>query len=85
MHHLVQTYLLCNMDVEAYNLIKNYWGGMIDNGADTFWEIYNPENAYTSPYNSHLFNSYCHAWSCTPAWFLRHPVYAKRLLKIDKN
>ncbi len=85
MHHLVQAYLLCNMDEEAYNLIKNYWGGMVDKGADTFWEIYNPENAYTSPYNSHLFNSYCHAWSCTPAWFLRHPVYGKRLLKVDKR
>ena len=83
MHHLVQAYLLCDMDEEAYNLIKNYWGGMVDKGADTFWEIYNPENAFTSPYNSHLFNSYCHAWSCTPAWFLRHPVYGRRLLKID--
>jgi len=84
-HHLVQAYLLCDMDEAAYNFIKNYWGGMVDKGADTFWEIYNPENAYTSPYNSHLFNSYCHAWSCTPAWFLRHPVYGKRLLKIDKK
>lgn len=85
MHHLVEAYLLCNMDEEAYKLIKNYWGGMIDKGADTFWEIFNPENAYTSPYNSHLFNSYCHAWSCTPTWFLRHPVYGKRLLKIDRK
>lgn len=84
-HHLVQAYLLCDMDEAAYNLIKNYWGGMVLKGADTFWEIYNPENAYTSPYNSHLFNSYCHAWSCTPAWFLRHPVYGKRLLKIDEK
>ncbi len=82
-HHLVQAYLLCDMDENAYHFIANYWGSMIDKGADTFWEIYNPENAYTSPYNSHLFNSYCHAWSCTPSWFLRHPVYGKRLLKID--
>jgi len=84
-HHLVQAYLLCNMDEKAYSLIKNYWGGMVDKGADTFWEIYNPQNPYTSPYNSHLFNSYCHAWSCTPSWFLRHPVYGKRLRKIDSN
>ena len=84
-HHLVQSYLLCDMDEEADHLIENYWGGMVDKGADTFWEIYNPNDAYTSPYNSHLFNSYCHAWSCTPAWFLRHPVYGKRLGKIDKN
>ena len=84
-HHLVEAYLMCAMDKEAYLLIENYWGGMIDKGATTFWEIYDPENPYKSPYKSHLFNSYCHAWSCTPAWFLRHPVYGKRLQKIDKE
>lgn len=82
-HHLVEAYLVCDMDTAAYELIDTYWGGMIDKGATTFWEIYDPENPYKSPYNSHLFNSYCHAWSCTPAWFLRHPVYSKRLMKID--
>lgn len=82
-HHLVQAYLLCDMDAEAYKLIETYWGGMIDKGADTFWEVYDAENAYKSPYNSHLFNSYCHAWSCTPAWFLRNPLYSKRLKKIE--
>ena len=24
-----------------------------------------------TPCQSHLMNSYCHAWSCTPAYFLR--------------
>ena len=83
-HHLVEAYLTCGMDTEAYQLISTYWGGMIEKGATTFWEIYDSENPYKSPYNSHLFNSYCHAWSCTPAWFLRHPEYGKRLKKIDK-
>lgn len=83
MHHLVQAYLHCDMDQQAYDLIDSYWGGMVDKGADTFWEVYDPQDAYKSPYNSHLFNSYCHAWSCTPSWFLRHPVYGKRLLKIE--
>lgn len=82
-HHQVEAYLVCGMDTAAYQLIDTYWGGMIDKGATTFWEIYDPENPYKSPYNSHLFNSYCHAWSCTPAWFLRHPVYGKRLKAID--
>ena len=82
-HHLVEAYLVCNMDKKAYQLIESYWGGMIDKGATTFWEIYDPTDAYKSPYNNHLFNSYCHAWSCTPSWFLRHPVYGKRLNKIE--
>jgi alpha-L-rhamnosidase len=82
-HHQVEAYLVCGMDTAAFQLIDTYWGGMIDKGATTFWEIYDPENPYKSPYNSHLFNSYCHAWSCTPAWFLRHTVYGKRLKAID--
>ena len=24
--------------------MKYYWGGMAEHGADTFWELYNPEN-----------------------------------------
>lgn len=84
-HHLVEAYLVCEMDMEAYWLIESYWGGMIEKGATTFWEIYDPVDAYKSPYQRHLFNSYCHAWSCTPAWFLRHPEYGKRLKKIDKK
>jgi alpha-L-rhamnosidase len=84
-HHLVEAYLVCNMDKEACQLIDTYWGGMIDKGATTFWEIYDSENPYKSPYNSHLFNSYCHAWSCTPSWFLRHQVYGKRLQLIDRQ
>ena len=27
-----------------------------------------------SPYGSPVVNSYCHAWSCTPAWFLRSGI-----------
>ena len=31
----------------------------------------NPANPDESPYGSPIVNSYCHAWSCTPAYFLR--------------
>jgi alpha-L-rhamnosidase len=51
--------------------MKTYWGGMIQDGADTFWELYNPQNKEFSPYGSHLINSYCHAWSCTPTYLKR--------------
>ena len=47
-----------------------YWGGMVQKGADTFWEVYDPNDDCRSPYNSHLVNSYCHAWSCTPVYFI---------------
>lgn len=55
----------------ALEELKEYWGAMADLGADTFWELYNPVNPYESPYGGTIVNSYCHAWSCAPAYFLR--------------
>lgn len=62
------------MQREAFALIDNYWGGMVRAGADTFWKVYDPKDPRLSPYRSHLVNSYCHAWSCTPSYFIRRPV-----------
>nr|WP_301847471.1 hypothetical protein [uncultured Parabacteroides sp.] len=43
---------------------------MVKRGADTFWEVYDPDNDYLSPYGFFVINSYCHAWSCTPVYFI---------------
>ncbi|MFK4435278.1 hypothetical protein [Paenibacillus sp. RC21] len=55
----------------AVKHLKSYWGGMLRDGADTFWELYDPHNKAFSPYGSYLINSYCHAWSCTPTYLIR--------------
>ena len=70
-HHVVAGLLSANLRAEAVALIKEYWGGMVSAGADTFWEIYDPEHPLSSPYGDIHINSYCHAWSCTPTYFLR--------------
>ena len=70
-HHYVEALLLCGKKKQAMDYMKYYWGGMIRSGADTFWELYNPENPAESPYGSSIVNSYCHAWSCTPTYLLR--------------
>lgn len=70
-HHYVEALLLCGRKQEALEYMKYYWGGMLELGADTFWELYNPENPAESPYGSSIVNSYCHAWSCTPTYLLR--------------
>ena len=44
---------------------------MLARGADTFWEIYDPQNPDASPYGGKIIHSFCHAWSCTPTYFLR--------------
>jgi len=70
-HYVIEAMIQCGMKKEARDLIVNYWGGMVNKGADTFWEVYDPKNDFLSPYNSYVVNSYCHAWSCTPVYFIR--------------
>lgn len=70
-HHYIQALLDAGEREQAQDKMKNYWGGMADQGADTFWEMYDPENPKASPYGGTIVNSYCHAWSCGPSYFLR--------------
>lgn len=70
-HHLIEALIVSGNKDKAIEEMKTYWGGMIREGADTFWEIYDPKNKDFSPYGSHLINSYCHAWSCTPTYLIR--------------
>ena len=70
-HYVVEGMLAGGLKKEARALLESYWGGMIAAGADTFWEIYDPAQPLRSPYGDIHINSYCHAWSCTPAHLLR--------------
>ena len=53
--------------------ILDYWGGMLDLGATTFWEEYDPSlkgaehyAMYGNPYEKSL----CHAWGASPIYIL---------------
>ena len=70
-HNYIDALLHVGEKNKALQKLETYWGGMANLGADTFWELYNPENADESPYGGTIVNSYCHAWSCGPAYFLR--------------
>jgi hypothetical protein len=69
-HYVMEALLKCGMGDEAKKLLVDYWGGMVKKGADTFWEVYDPNNDSLSPYGFFPMNSYCHAWSCTPVYFI---------------
>jgi hypothetical protein len=78
-HYVVEAMILCGMEREAVRLIRDYWGRMVEFDATTFWEVFDPADPKLSPYGSHLMNSCCHAWSCTPAYFIRrHPEMFRR-------
>lgn len=70
-HNYVDALITAGERAAALDVLKSYWGGMVDAGADTFWELYDPDDPNASPYGGTIVNSYCHAWSCAPAFFLR--------------
>jgi len=70
-HYYVMALLKTGLKDQALEHIKSYWGSMVEAGADTFWEAWNPDDPGASPYGSSIINSYCHAWSCTPAYILK--------------
>ncbi len=58
---------------EMNSELKSYWGGMIDEGATTFWEQYDSTKKgaekyamYDRPYGKSL----CHAWGAAPAYLI---------------
>ena len=70
-HHYIQVLIDCGLQQKARAVMNEYWGAMVEMGADTFFELFDPANPEESPYGNKAVNSYCHAWSCTPSYFLR--------------
>lgn len=55
------------------NVIKTYWKGMLDLGATTVWEEYNPnlsEAQHYEMYGNKYGKSLCHAWGASPIYLL---------------
>jgi len=78
MHFYIEALFMLNLQDEAIEVIKEYWGKMCDAGFDCFPEVFNPEDDIESPYGAAQINSACHAWSCTPAYWIRR-YYSKNL------
>lgn len=57
----------------VYRAIREYWGGMLGEGATTFWEQYDPRQ--TGPekyamYGRKFGKSLCHAWGASPLYLI---------------
>lgn len=70
-HYAVEALFKAGLFDEAEKYIRRIWGGMLALGADTFFEAYVPGDPDFSPYDDKKVNSMCHAWSCTPTYFIR--------------
>lgn len=70
---------------EALQWIRHYWGGMIDEGATSFWEAYDPtwykedfHSSLQSDNRSGYFVSLAHGWSTGPtAWLMEQVLGIK--------
>lgn len=66
---------LCAMGEQDYVLkqMKDYWGGMLNLGATSFWEEYNPDKKGADVYAMYgrpFGKSLCHAWGASPIYLL---------------
>lgn len=66
---------LCAMGEQPYVLkeMKDYWGGMLQLGATSFWEEYNPAkkgSEHYAMYGRAFGKSLCHAWGASPIYLL---------------
>jgi hypothetical protein len=66
---------LCAMGEQNYVLkeMKAYWGGMLNLGATSFWEEYNPTKTggeHLAMYGRKFGKSLCHAWGASPIYLL---------------
>lgn len=69
-HYYIEALYKCSLKEEAMGVIRDYWGKIIDSGFDCCPEVFNVKNEFESPYKAPEINSACHAWSCTPAYWI---------------
>ena len=54
-------------------VIRSYWGGMLEQGAVTFWEEFDPDKPADQQYEMYgdpFGKSMCHAWAASPIYLL---------------
>ena len=66
---------LCALGEQNYVMkeMKDYWGGMLKEGATTFWEKYDPSEKgveHYAMYGRPFGKSLCHAWGASPIYLL---------------
>ena len=71
-HFLLEACRLVGNEEALHQVLQRYWGAILKTGASTFYEVFKMDDPFYSPYKQAWVNSACHAWSCTPVFFLAH-------------
>ncbi len=70
-HYYIEALIGCGKREQALDCIKTYWGGILRAGFDCCPECFDERDERLSPYAHPVLNSACHAWSCTPSYWIR--------------
>lgn len=70
-HYYLEALYSYGMAETANEYIKSYWGAIINAGFDCCPECFDITNERVTPYSNPVLNSACHAWSCTPSYWIR--------------
>ncbi|MDF2722225.1 MAG: alpha-L-rhamnosidase [Paenibacillus sp.] len=84
-HIVLETLFRYDRYGQAIKAIAAYWGGMLDRGATTWWEVFDPSSpgcTVPSPYQGntptymqdHIPVSLCHGWGASPTYLLTQYV-----------
>lgn len=63
----------CGRLDQVMEQLRTYWGGMLERGAVTFWEEFDPAVTGTAQYDMYgdrFGKSLCHAWAASPIYLL---------------
>lgn len=66
--------------------IRDYWGGMLERGAVTFWEEFDPNITSAAQYDMYgdtFGKSLCHAWAASPIYLLAQHFIGLTLTEPD--
>ena len=58
---------------KIWETLHSYWGGMIERGAVTFWELFDPNQTGREQYGMYgdpFGKSLCHAWGASPIYLI---------------
>jgi hypothetical protein len=67
----------CNRADVAMGFVRKIWGGMLRDGATTFWEGWSEDKKGDEKYSFYkrpFANSLCHAWSASPSVFFAREI-----------
>ena len=69
--HFYELDALCHIGLikDVVDEMDSYWGGMLDEGATSFWETYDPtEDDHFAMYGRPFGRSLCHCWGAGPLY-----------------